>query len=167
MAECSIASCGMCGRCTDRWDHDDDEALPPAESDYPMSMSRAEFHAFLCDPDTGPLLDRMIADNAAVDRVLDADEERRLKEQNDEIVTRAIREWFRKKEASVRRDRAHTHPCSHCQTPVECPGTFELNFDGFPAVVCELFETNPNDHLCETCHEKHEQQAVADAAENV
>ena len=54
------------------------------------------------------------------------------------------------------RSRAHTHPCTHCRTPVECHGTWEQNYDGFPEVICGFYHL-PNGSLaelyCDACWE--------------
>jgi hypothetical protein len=30
----------------------------------------------------------------------------------------------------------HTHPCAHCAVALPCGGTYELNHDGMPEVIC-------------------------------
>jgi hypothetical protein len=50
-----------------------------------------------------------------------------------------------------RNDRAHTHQCIHCRTPVECHGTLERNHDGWPEVVCDNFHKSSKLFLCESC----------------
>jgi hypothetical protein len=48
--------------------------------------------------------------------------------------------------------RAHTHPCRDCQTPVECHGDLERNFDGWPEVVCRDFHIHGAEPLCDSCN---------------
>jgi hypothetical protein len=48
----------------------------------------------------------------------------------------------------------HSHPCSFCRTPVECPGTLERNVDGWPEVICGLYHLPGGsiaDLLCDSC----------------
>lgn len=48
----------------------------------------------------------------------------------------------------------HTHPCSHCKTPVECYGNLEENDDGFPTVICRGYHQSGGTLariLCEDC----------------
>ena len=64
------------------------------------------------------------------------------------------------------RPRIHTHPCADCHTPTECDGTWESNDDGWPEAICDLYHqwsgwTNP-DHICETCREAREREALAE-----
>lgn len=52
-------------------------------------------------------------------------------------------------------ERAHSHPCQSCGAPVDCEGTREANYDGFPAVICLVFHLqngtlNPA-FICENC----------------
>lgn len=52
----------------------------------------------------------------------------------------------------------HHHPCQQCGKKVECGGSWEENYDGFPEVICAEFHLsngtlNP-DFVCEECSEK-------------
>jgi hypothetical protein len=50
--------------------------------------------------------------------------------------------------------RTHTHPCAHCQTPVECDGALEQNHDGWPPVMCTVYHLPSGmtlTALCEDC----------------
>lgn len=46
---------------------------------------------------------------------------------------------------------AHTHPCPDCRTPVECPGEFERNDDGYPEVICDVYHVRGVQMPCEDC----------------
>lgn len=54
-------------------------------------MNKDEFHDFLADPATGPLLDHMLADNAKVDAALDALAAERIRERRDDLFRRYVR----------------------------------------------------------------------------
>jgi hypothetical protein len=57
----------------------------------------------------------------------------------------------------MNRDRAHTHPCQHCKTPVECHGDQEQNHDGWPAVRCLDYHLEGGTVarlLCEDCEKR-------------
>lgn len=53
--------------------------------------------------------------------------------------------------------RSHTHPCSHegCRAQVPCEGTWERNYDGWPAAICtgyhlsngEIADVRCEDHV--------------------
>ena len=50
----------------------------------------------------------------------------------------------------------HHHPCRACGVKTECPGAWEENYDGFPAVICPEYHLdggviNP-DFLCDACY---------------
>lgn len=63
-------------------------------------------------------------------------------------------------------DHAHTHPCSDCRTPVDCPGELSPNWDGFPETLCSEIH-RPGGYtervLCESCNEAREAQSRAEA----
>lgn len=48
----------------------------------------------------------------------------------------------------------HSHPCSICGVKTECPGEWERNHDGIPAVIC-TFMHQPGGSMatlrCEDC----------------
>ena len=55
---------------------------------------------------------------------------------------------------SGRPRRAHTHPCAHCRTPVDCPGDLERNYDGWPEVICTFIHRADGTTvslLCQDC----------------
>lgn len=60
-------------------------------------------------------------------------------------------------------NRSHTHPCADCRTPVDCPGSWEGNHDGFPEVICDVFHRRHWTPLCEDC-DADRQQAIRDEA---
>jgi hypothetical protein len=52
--------------------------------------------------------------------------------------------------------RPHRHPCFDCGILVECPGTWEENYDGFPEVICREYHQDGfinSDFVCEECHD--------------
>lgn len=52
------------------------------------------------------------------------------------------------------RQRAHTHPCQDCGTPVDCSGEWEQNHDGVPEVICREFHQHGginSDYRCDDC----------------
>lgn len=55
----------------------------------------------------------------------------------------------------------HHHPCSDCQAKTECSGSWEENYDGWPAVICDEVDKRGYETLCEDCYEKR-QKADAD-----
>ena len=61
------------------------------------------------------------------------------------------------------RVKPHHHPCQDCGTKTECPGTWEENYDGFPAVVCDEVDRRGHEPLCEDCYEKREADAKREA----
>jgi hypothetical protein len=68
------------------------------------------------------------------------------------------------------RTRLHSHPCEHCETPVECSGEFERNHDGFPEVICSDYHLRSGairDVFCESCEHAERLREAADAMENV
>jgi hypothetical protein len=58
----------------------------------------------------------------------------------------------------------HTHPCTTCKTPVECDGTYERNYDGWPEAVCDQYHqlVTPARWLCLSCVMQMDQQEKAD-----
>ena len=34
----------------------------------------------------------------------------------------------------------HTHPCDTCGAPAYCDGDQEQNYDGWPLVICRLYD---------------------------
>lgn len=62
-------------------------------------MNDAQFHAFMIHPRTGQRLRDMVEDNRRVDAELDAREQRRIAESNQEIYIRAIRRMFEEDDA--------------------------------------------------------------------
>lgn len=49
---------------------------------------------------------------------------------------------------------SHTHPCDHCETPVECEGIHERNHDGWPETICSNIHLPGGvtaQTLCEDC----------------
>lgn len=59
--------------------------------------------------------------------------------------------------------RNHTHPCGNCKAPIECSGTYERNYDGFPEVICPPFDERTFPWLCEDCEEKNNAELAAEA----
>ena len=54
----------------------------------------------------------------------------------------------------------HNHPCAVCNTPVECDGFLQRNYDGWPEVVCSHYHLENGSVatvLCETCKGDEEQ----------
>ena len=51
--------------------------------------------------------------------------------------------------------RSHTHPCGNkdkgCRARVECDGTYEFNYDGWPEAVCRAYHGVVAPALCEDC----------------
>lgn len=50
--------------------------------------------------------------------------------------------------------KVHTHPCKHCQTPVECEGDLTANYDGWPTVICSARHRPggvTEESLCDRC----------------
>jgi hypothetical protein len=62
------------------------------------------------------------------------------------------------------RQRPHHHPCADCGGKVECPGSYEQNYDGWPEVVCSEVDVLGTEVVCEACEAKRHAQADADAA---
>lgn len=60
------------------------------------------------------------------------------------------------------RERPHHHPCATCGEKVECSGSWEQNWDGFPEVICREFHQDRWPFLCEDCHTKAEADARAE-----
>ena len=59
----------------------------------------------------------------------------------------------------MRKQRAHTHPCTRCKTEVHCPGTYERNYDGWPEAVCSYYHLHSGETeevVCEACLEEGE-----------
>jgi hypothetical protein len=60
----------------------------------------------------------------------------------------------------------HHHPCQDCGVKLECGGTWEENYDGFPEVVCREFHqpggTVNFDFVCEGCERVRAAQAQDD-----
>lgn len=81
------------------------------------------------------------------------------------------RERIAATESGRMRARPHSHPCVDCQTPVECCGDIEQNFDGWPPFTCHEYHLDGGstapEFRCEDCHNKAEAQAKADLLENV
>lgn len=66
------------------------------------------------------------------------------------------------------RVKPHHHPCADCGAKTPCPGTWEENYDGEPAVICPEYHLTtsctPNpDFVCEGCEWKREDARLADA----
>lgn len=61
----------------------------------------------------------------------------------------------------------HSHPCSHCQTPVDCNGGEEQNYDGWPDVICVTYHIdNHADVLCDDCLRDEDLRHDADMEQN-
>lgn len=60
----------------------------------------------------------------------------------------------------------HHHPCQACGQKVECGGTWEQNYDGFPEVICPEFHlaggSINHDFVCEACDGQREEAANAE-----
>ncbi len=52
--------------------------------------------------------------------------------------------------------RPHHHPCVDCGVKTECPGTWEENYDGEPAVICDEVDKRGYETLCDECSETRE-----------
>lgn len=61
------------------------------------------------------------------------------------------------------KSRLHVHQCVDCGTPVDCDGTLEQNYDGWPEVVCDWVDGYLQTPLCESCDDAR-QQAIRDEA---
>jgi hypothetical protein len=60
----------------------------------------------------------------------------------------------------------HHHPCQDCGAKVECGGTWEENYDGFPEVICPEYHLTSGDinadFICEPCERARADAAIAD-----
>ncbi len=55
------------------------------------------------------------------------------------------------------RIRPHKHPCGHCQTPTECCGAIEQEYDGEPEFYCVEYHVPHRtklDFICDACDEQ-------------
>ena len=64
-----------------------------------------------------------------------------------------------------RDDSPHSHPCAHCQTPVDCHGELVRNHDGFPETICHVFHVCGTPFYCHACYLATKQEACADCGE--
>lgn len=62
--------------------------------------------------------------------------------------------------------RTHTHPCSHCKTPVECDGELVQNYDGWPEVVCVIYHVDGVEMACDDCLRDEDLRHDADLEQN-
>lgn len=62
-------------------------------------------------------------------------------------------------------DPAHSHPCAHCRTAVECHGELIRNHDGFPEVVCHVYHVCGTTLICESCYVATQRDACHDCGE--
>jgi len=46
---------------------------------------------------------------------------------------------------------SHSHPCSHCKTPIDCDGRLERNYDGWPEVICVVYHMDGAPMVCDDC----------------
>jgi hypothetical protein len=59
--------------------------------------------------------------------------------------------------------RAHTHECRECHRELDCTGTLERNYDGWPEVICRSFDVWGMD-VCTECNEKADESDVTPEA---
>jgi len=65
--------------------------------------------------------------------------------------------------------RTHTHPCSHCKTPVECDGEPVQNYDGWPETICTAYHMDGggiDTRYCEDCLRDDDLRHDADLEQN-
>jgi hypothetical protein len=62
--------------------------------------------------------------------------------------------------------RTHTHPCSHCKTPIDCDGELVQNYDGWPEVICAIYHVDGVEMVCEACLRDEDLRHDADLEQN-
>lgn len=61
----------------------------------------------------------------------------------------------------------HHHACQDCGKKTECPGTWEENWDGEPAVICDEYHRPDGtiaEFICDDCDYKREHAEEANEA---